>query len=327
MKKLKTGSLELDTNVVLAPMSGVTDITYRTICKEMGAGLVYTEMISAKGLYYQDRKTEELMKINEKNRPVAMQIFGRDPQIMSYVVEKYIDNRNDVDIIDVNMGCPAPKIVKNKDGCFLMKEPELAGKIISAIKRATKKPVSAKIRSGWSKDSINAAEFAKVLEYNGLDMVTVHPRTRQQYYSGRADYRIINEVKKSVNIPVVGNGDIYSPYDALKMTEETNCDAVMIGRGILGNPWLIMNTVKILNNDYEFYLPSPLDKINMIKRHAAMLVYELNEKIAILEMRKFAAWYMKGMKNSSEIRNSINKITRAEELNKILDEYIEINLK
>ncbi|HNZ83364.1 MAG TPA: tRNA dihydrouridine synthase DusB [Sedimentibacter sp.] len=327
MKKLKTGSLELDTNVVLAPMAGVTDITYRTICKEMGAGLVYTEMISAKGLYYQDRKTEELMKINEKNRPVAMQIFGSDPQIMSYVVEKYIDNRNDVDIIDVNMGCPAPKIVKNKDGCFLMKEPELAGKIISAIKRATKKPVSAKIRSGWSKDSINAAEFAKVLEYNGLDMVTVHPRTRQQYYSGRADYRIINEVKKSVNIPVVGNGDIYSPYDALKMTEETNCDAVMIGRGILGNPWLIMNTVKILNNDYEFYLPSPLDKINMIKRHAAMLVYELNEKIAILEMRKFAAWYMKGMKNSSEIRNSINKITRAEELNKILDEYIEINLK
>ena len=327
MKKLKTGSLELDTNVVLAPMAGVTDITYRTICKEMGAGLVYTEMISAKGLYYQDRKTEELMKINEKNRPVAMQIFGSDPQIMSYVVEKYIDNRNDVDIIDVNMGCPAPKIVKNKDGCFLMKEPELAGKIISAIKRATKKPVSAKIRSGWSKDSINAAEFAKVLEYNGLDMVTVHPRTRQQYYSGRADYRIINEVKKSVNIPVVGNGDIYSPYDALKMTEETNCDAVMIGRGILGNPWLIMNTVKILNNDYEFYLPSPLDKINMIKRHASMLVYELNEKIAILEMRKFAAWYMKGMKNSSEIRNSINKITRAEELNKILDEYIEINLK
>ena len=326
MKKLKTGSIELAENVVLAPMAGVTDITFRTICKEMGAGLVHTEMISAKGLYYQDKKTEVLMKINENNRPAAMQIFGRDPGIMSYVVEKYIDNRSDVDIIDVNMGCPAPKIVKNKDGCFLMKEPELAGKIISGIKNATKKPVSAKIRSGWSNDSINAVEFAKILEFNGLDMLTVHPRTREQYYSGKADYKIIKEVKKSVNIPVVGNGDIYSPRDALRMIEETNCDAVMIGRGILGNPWLIMNTVKILNNDRDFYLPSPLDKINMIKRHACMLADELNEKIAILEMRKFAAWYMKGMKNSSEIRNSINKITKAEELYKILDEYVEINL-
>ncbi len=325
MKKLKTGSIELAANVVLAPMAGVTDITFRTICKEMGAGLVYTEMISAKGLYYQDKKTEVLMKINENNRPAAMQIFGSDPDIMSYVVEKYIDNRSDVDIIDVNMGCPAPKIVKNKDGCFLMKEPELAGRIISGIKNATKKPVSAKIRSGWSKDSINAVEFAKILEFNGLDMLTVHPRTREQYYSGKADYKIIKEVKKGVNIPVVGNGDIYSPQDALKMIEETNCDAVMIGRGILGNPWLIMNTVKILNNDRDFYLPSALDKINMIKRHAGMLADELNEKIAILEMRKFAAWYMKGMKNSSEIRNSINKITRAEELYKILDEYAEIN--
>lgn len=326
MKKLKTGSIELAANVVLAPMAGVTDITFRTICKEMGAGLVHTEMISAKGLYYQDKKTEVLMKINENNRPAAMQIFGRDPGIMSYVVEKYIDNRSDVDIIDVNMGCPAPKIVKNKDGCFLMKEPELAGKIISGIKNATKKPVSAKIRSGWSNDSINAVEFAKILEFNGLDMLTVHPRTREQYYSGKADYKIIKEVKKGVNIPVVGNGDIYSPRDALRMIEETNCDAVMIGRGILGNPWLIMNTVKILNNDRDFYLPSPLDKINMIKRHAGMLADELNEKIAILEMRKFAAWYMKGMKNSSEIRNSINKITKAEELYKILDEYVEINL-
>jgi len=324
MKKLKIGSIELDTNVVLAPMAGITDITYRTICKEMGAGLVHTEMISAKGLYYQDRKTEELTKINKNNRPVSMQIFGSDADIMSYVVEKYINNRNDVDIIDVNMGCPAPKIVKNKDGCFLMKEPELAGKIINKIKRTTKKPVSAKIRSGWSKDSINAVEFAKILEFNGLDMVTVHGRTREQYYSGKADYRIINEVKKSVNIPVVGNGDIFSPHDAVKMIEETNCDAVMIGRGVLGNPWLIMNTVKILNNDMNFYTPSPLDKINMIKRHASMLADELNEKVAILEMRKFAAWYMKGMKNSSQIRNIINKITSAEELYKILDKYIEV---
>ena len=325
MRKLKIGSIELNTNVVLAPMAGVTDITYRTICKEMGAGLVYTEMISAKGLYYRDTKTADLMKINEKNRPVSMQIFGSDPDIMSYVVEKYINSRNDIDIIDVNMGCPAPKIVKNGDGCSLMKTPDLAGEIINKIKRVANKPVSAKIRAGWSVDSINASEFAKNLEFNGLDMIAVHGRTREQFYTGNADYKIIDEVKKSVNIPVIGNGDIYSPEEAAKMTEETNCDAVMIGRGILGNPWLIMNTVKILNNDTDFFTPSPLDKIKMIKRHAAMLVDELDEKIAILEMRKFAAWYMKGMKNSSEIRNSINKITRQEELHHILDEYIEVN--
>ncbi|MDI9495095.1 MAG: tRNA dihydrouridine synthase DusB [Bacillota bacterium] len=325
MKKLKIGKIELKYNVVLAPMAGVTDITYRTICKEMGAGLVHTEMISAKGLYYQDKKTEDLMKINENNRPVSVQIFGSDPDIMSYVVEKYINTRPDIDIIDVNMGCPAPKIVKNKDGCYLMKEPELAGKIINKIKNVSNKPLTAKIRSGWSSDSINAVEFAKILEYNGLDMITVHGRTRDQFYAGKADYKIIGQVKKNLNIPVTGNGDIYCPQDAVKMIEETNCDAVMIGRGILGNPWLIMNTVKVLNKDTELFTPSPEERINMIKRHALMLIEESGEKKAILEMRKFAAWYLKGMKNSSEVRKSINVITRGEELFKILDDYIKIN--
>lgn len=326
MKKLKIGNIELNTNVVLAPMAGITDITNRTICKEMGAGLMYTEMISAKGLYYQDRKTEDLMKIKEMNRPMSMQIFGSDPDIMSYVVEKYINERNDIDIIDVNMGCPAPKIVKNGDGCSLMKTPDVAGQIIKQIKRVTNKPVSAKIRSGWSENSISAVEFAKNLEFNGLDLIAVHGRTREQFYTGKADYKIINDVKISVKIPVIGNGDIYNPQDAINMIEETNCDAVMIGRGILGNPWLIMNTVKALNNDNDFYTPSPLDRINMIKRHASMLIDELDEKIAILEMRKFAAWYMKGMKNSSEIRGSINKITNIIELHEILDRYIYKNL-
>lgn len=230
MKTLKIGTVELENSVLLAPMAGVTDITYRTICKEMGAGLVYTEMISAKGLYYKDGKTEKLMKINEKNRPVSIQIFGSDPHIMSYVVEKYINERNDIDIIDINMGCPAPKIVKNNDGCYLMKTPVIAGEIIKEIKKVTKKPVTAKIRSGWDENSINAAEFAKVLEFNGLDMVVVHGRTREQFYTGKADYNIINKVKNSVNIPVVGNGDIYTQFDAVKMIEETNCDGVMIGR-------------------------------------------------------------------------------------------------
>ncbi|HOK49579.1 MAG TPA: tRNA dihydrouridine synthase DusB [Sedimentibacter sp.] len=325
MKKLKIGKIELKNNVILAPMAGVTDITYRTICKEMGAGLVHTEMISAKGLYYQDKKTEDLMKINESNRPVSVQIFGSDPDIMAYVVEKYINTRSDIDIIDINMGCPAPKIVKNKDGCYLMKEPDLAGRIINKIKKVSNKPVTAKIRAGWSSDSINAVEFAKILEYNGLDMVTVHGRTRDQFYSGKADYKIIGQVKKSVTIPVTGNGDIYRPEDAVQMIEETNCDAVMLARGILGNPWLIMNTVKILNKDTDFFIPSPLERINMIKRHATMLIKESGERKAILEMRKFAAWYMKGMNNSSEVRKSINEITRGEELFKILDDYVESN--
>ncbi|NLJ57446.1 MAG: tRNA dihydrouridine synthase DusB [Tissierellia bacterium] len=328
MKKLKIGNIQLNTNVVLAPMAGVTDITYRTICKEMGAGLVYTEMVSAKGLYYGDEKTEQLMKINEKNRPVSIQIFGSDPDIMSYVVEKYINNREDIDIIDINMGCPAPKIVKNNDGCSLMKNPSLAGEIVNKIKKVSKKPLTAKIRSGWSEDRINAVEFAKLLESNGLDMVAVHGRTREQFYTGKADYNIIKEVKEKVKIPVVGNGDIYKPQDAVKMIEETNCDGVMIGRGVLGNPWLIMNTVKILNNDTNFYQPSVKERINTIKRHASMLIEESNEKIAILEMRKFAAWYMKGMKNSSEVRNLINRITNADDLYRLLDEYLEqYNLK
>lgn len=324
--KLKIGNIELNTNVVLAPMAGVTDITYRTICKEMGAGLVCTEMVSAKGLYYKDIKTKKLMKINEKNRPVSLQIFGSDPDIMAYVVENYINERTDIDIVDVNMGCPTPKIVKNGDGSALMKTPELAGLIINKIKKVSNKPVTAKIRAGWDSNNLNAVEVAKILEYNGADMVAVHGRTREQFYTGKADYNIIKKVKENLSIPVVGNGDIYTPENAVSMLEKTNCDGIMVARGILGNPWLILNVVKVLENDHNFYEPTNMDKINMIKRHALMLAEELDEKIAILEMRKFAAWYMKGMINSSEARNKINKITTASDLCEVLDEYIETKL-
>lgn len=321
-ENLKISDIELKNNVVLAPMAGITDITYRTICKSFGAGLVYTEMVSAKGLYYKDIKTEQLMKINKENRPVSLQIFGSDPNIMAYVVENYINERDDIDIIDINMGCPAPKIVKSGDGCSLMKNPILAGQIMNKIKNVSKKPVTAKIRSGWDNNNINACEFAKILEYNGADLIAVHGRTREQFYSGKADYIIIGEVKSKLSIPVIGNGDIFTPQDAVKMINETNCDGVMIGRGILGNPWLIMNTIKILNNDNNFYEVTTKDKIEMLKKHVEMLKTELDEKIAVLEMRKHAGWYIKGMKKSSEIRSKINKITEVDDLFNLLDIYL-----
>lgn len=323
IKKLKIGSVELKNNVFLAPMAGVTDITFRTICKRFGVGLVYTEMVSAKGLYYKDVKTKQLMKINEENRPVSLQIFGSDPDVMSFVVENYINERTDIDIVDVNMGCPAPKIVKSGDGCSLMKNPILAGQIINRIKKVSLKPVTAKFRSGWDYNSINAVEFAKILEYNGVDLIAVHGRTREQYYSGNADYSVIKNVKSNVSIPVIGNGDIYKPEDAIKMINETNCDGVMIGRGVLGNPWLIINTIKALNNDNNLYEANYKDKIEMLKMHVKMLINELDEKIALLEMRKHAGWYIKGMKNSSEIRNKINKITKYEDLFDLLNIYLQ----
>lgn len=326
IKKLKVGNVILENNIILAPMAGITDIAFRTICKEFGTALVTTEMISAKGLYYGDKKTEELMKINQKNRPVSMQIFGNDINVMVDVVEKILNKNDNFDIIDINMGCPAPKIVKNGDGSALMKDPKKASKIVKCIKKVSNKPITVKFRSGWDENSINAVEFAKIIEQSGADMIAVHGRYREQFYSGKADYNIIKNVKKSVKIPVVGNGDIFSKEDAVKMFQETECDGIMLARGVLGNPWLIKNILNVDDFEKETFIPSPVERIEMLKKHAKLLGSYFHERITVLEMRKHAGWYIKGLKNSSEVRNDINKIETLELLYLCLEKYID-NLK
>lgn len=233
---LKIGDVNLNGNVFLAPMAGVTDLPFRMICKDMGASLVYTEMISCKGLYYKDEKTKELTSVDERERPIAVQIFGSEPSIMRQVVSEYLNDRDDIDIIDINMGCPAPKIVRGGEGSALMKSPNLIRQIIKEIVDVSKKPVTIKIRKGWDDSNINAVEIAKIGEEEGISAITIHGRTRSMFYSGEADWDIIKEIKEVVSIPVIGNGDIFTVKDGMRMLEYTNCDAIMIGRGARGNP-------------------------------------------------------------------------------------------
>lgn len=323
IKKLKIGNIQLDNNVILAPMAGITDSVFRKICKDEGAGLVVTEMVSTKGLYYKDKKTEILLNIIERNRPVSAQIFGSDPDTMSYVVDNMINKRDSIDIIDINMGCPAPKIVKNGDGSALMKNPKLAMDIVRKIKSVSSKPVTVKIRAGWDLENINAVEFSKYLEQGGADLIAVHGRYREQFYSGKSDNNIIKLVKEAVKIPVVGNGDIYLPDDAINMIKQTNCDGIMLARGVLGNPWLIGNVIKALSGNYDYHEPNPVSKVKMLKKHASMMNEIYPERLTVLEMRKHAGWYIKGLKNSSSIRNNINKIDSLNVLYEYLDKYVD----
>ncbi|KEI12353.1 hypothetical protein Z959_07690 [Clostridium novyi B str. ATCC 27606] len=316
---MKIGNLNFKNNVFLAPMAGVTDIAYRGLCKEMGCGLVYTEMISAKGMYYNNENTKKLLMLSKEEKPVAAQIFGSDPLVMARACE--ILNEDDgVCIIDINMGCPAPKIVKNGEGSALMKTPELAAKIVMEMKKISKKPVTVKFRKGFDNDNINAVEFAKRMEQAGADAVAVHGRTRAQMYEGKADWDIIRRVKEAVDIPVIGNGDVFSAEKAFQLKEETNCDGIMIARGAMGNPWIFKQIQLALNNEEVIY-PTPEEKIDMCIRHLKLAIQYHGELKAVREMRKHIAWYIKGIKNCTDIKNKINVEKESDNVIKILTEY------
>jgi len=304
----------------LAPMAGVTDISFRGLCKEMGCGLVYTEMVSAKALYYGSENTPALLRIADEEKPVAVQIFGRDPDIMASICEEHLNNRDDICIIDINMGCPAPKIVKNGEGSALMKEPQLAYEIVKAIKKVSSKPITVKFRKGFDEDNINAVDFAKRMEQAGSDAIAIHGRTRKQMYQGIADWDIIKRVKDSVSIPVIGNGDVFSSEDALNMKKITNCDGIMIARGSQGNPWIFKQVNSALKGE-PIQEISNKEKIEMCIRHYELALKYDGEFKAIREMRKHASWYIKGLPKCTEIKNKINTLDDSKKVIEILTKY------
>ena len=320
--KWKIGNVEIKNQIVLAPMAGISNTAYRQIIKEMGAGLIFAEMVSDKALVYGSEKTFDLLKMNDMERPIAQQIFGSD--VDSFVkAAKLVEDAMHPDIIDINMGCPVPKVaIKSQAGSALLKNPDKIKEIVSAVVNAVSVPVTVKIRSGWDEKSINAVEVAKVIEEAGASAITVHGRTRAQGYSGNADWNIIKQVKETVKIPVIGNGDVTSAKKAKEMLDYTGCDAVMIGRGVLGNPWLINECVTYLESGVIPSRPSLKEKIEMLKRHYKLLVESTSEKQAILEIRTHALWYIKGMPKSAYIKNEICKTKNSEDLFKILDDYL-----
>ncbi len=318
LKKLKIGNVELENNLILAPMAGVTNRPFRTICKEIGnPGLVCTEMASSKAMFHNDQKTKRLLNTDGEKRPISYQIFGSDVETMAFSA-KYVSEF--ADIIDINMGCPAPKVVKNGDGSKLLLDLDKAEEIMKAVVQNSEVPVTLKIRKGWDKENIVAVEVAKIAEKAGISAITVHGRTRSEFYTGIADLDIIKKVKENVNIPVIGNGDVIDEITAKKMFEYTGVDGIMIGRGSFGNPWIFRNIIYYLQNGEKLSEPTNQEKLEVMKEHIKLAVEEKGE-IAIKELRKHIAWYTKNMKNSSEFRNSINKIETEKELLLKIEEY------
>ena len=319
LKKIKIGNVELDNNLILAPMAGVTNLPFRIICEKFEPGMVCTEMASSKAIFYNDQKTRRLLNTEGEKRPISFQIFGSDEETMGYTA-KYMSKI--ADIIDINMGCPAPKVVKNGDGSKLLLDLEKAKRIMKVVVENSSVPVTVKIRRGWDKENIVAVQVAKIAEEVGISAITIHGRTRSEFYTGKADWDIIKEVKDSVKIPVIGNGDIVDEETAYQMFEKTGVDGIMIGRGSFGNPWIFRNIKHFLITGEKLPSPTNSERLNIIKEHIDLAVEEKGE-IAIKELRKHIAWYTKNLKNSSEFRNSINMIETKEQLIKTLNEYFE----
>ncbi|MCI1655010.1 MAG: tRNA dihydrouridine synthase DusB [Lachnospiraceae bacterium] len=313
---MKIGNVTLDNNLILAPMAGVTDLPFRLLCKEQGAGLLCTEMVSAKAIYYKNKKTEELMAIDPREHPVSLQLFGSDPEILGLIAAQ-IQGRP-FDILDFNMGCPVPKVVNNGEGSGLMRDPKLAEQILTALVKASRKPVTVKFRKGFDDEHVNAVEIAKIAEQCGVAAVAVHGRTRMQYYSGRADWDIIRQVKEAVSIPVIGNGDLLSADDVLAMKEQTGCDGFMIGRGAQGNPWIFRQILHKLETGEDLPKPGYEEISAMLLRHARMLIREKGDYIGIREMRKHAGWYLSGCRNASRLRGKMNEVETIQELEDLL---------
>ena len=309
---MRIGDLVLENPFILAPIAGVTDAPFRRLCREQGASLVYSEMISAKGLLYENKNTEKFLSLYEDEKPVAYQIFGGEPDAVG-AAAKLLSGRGNA-VLDINMGCPVPKIVRNGEGSALLKNPDLVYRIVTAAVTEAKKPVTVKIRTGWDDDSVNAVEIAGIIESAGASAIAVHGRTRAQYYSGKADWSIIKDVKNRVSIPVIGNGDVFTADDAVKMLSETGCDFVMIARGAMGNPWIFRETVAVWRGREKPPGPSFDERKEMVCRHLNDLVAEKGEPAAVKEMRKHIGWYFKGIPNSSEIRRKVNTVIEADAL-------------
>ena len=321
LKKLKIGNIELENNLILAPMAGITDLPFRSICKKYGPGLVCTEMVSSKAIFYGDEKTKLLLNTRGEQRPISMQIFGSDVETMGHAAKKLSKL---ADILDINMGCPAPKVVKNGDGSKLLLDLDKAERIIKVVVQNSRVPVTLKFRKGWNNENIVACELAQIAEKSGVSAITIHGRTREEYYGGKSDLDIIKKVKQSVKIPVIGNGDIIDEESALKMFEYTKVDGIMIGRGAMGNPWIFAQIKYYLETGEKLPRPTNDERYEILKKHIELEIKEKGEVVALKEMRKHISWYTKNMKDSSAFRNEINHTDNKEKLMELITNYFEV---